>query len=204
MNKYAVVFVTLLGLSACAHQQQTAEAPKKKAEAKSETAYRIGIDDRLQVAVWRNPDLSVTVPVRPDGKISVPLIGDVQAGGLTPTEVASDVRNKLGYFIRDPNVSIIVTEMHSSEFVNRVRVTGAVRTPQTFPYRPGMTVLDAVLQAGGINDFAAPERTKLHRRAQSKTEVIPIRLGSILNKGGLDSNIEVKPGDIIAVPERLF
>lgn len=205
MKKRVVVLLTLLGLTACAHQsQQAADSPRKKAEAKSETAYRIGVEDRLQVSVWRNPDLSVTVPVRPDGKISVPLIGDVQAGGLTPMEVSADVRNKLGYFIRDPNVSIIVTEMHSNEFLNRVRVTGAVRTPLSLPYRPGMTVLDAVLQAGGINDFAAPERTKLHRRSQANTQVIPIRLGSILTKGGLDSNIEVKPGDVISVPERLF
>lgn len=184
----------------------TGEAVREKPEtpAARPTSYKIGVDDRIQVLVWRNPDLSVTVPVRPDGKISVPLIGDVQAAGLTPMDVAESVKHKLSYYIRDPNVSVILTELQSNEFLARVRVTGAVRNPQSIPYRQGMTVLDAVLSAGGVNDFAAPNRTKLHRKSGSKTEVISIELGSILTKGGLDSNIEVRPGDIISVPERLF
>lgn len=184
----------------------TGEAVRTKPEAAAQrpAAYKIGVDDRVQVMVWRNPDLSVTVPVRPDGKISVPLIGDVQAAGLTPMEVADNVKQKLSYYIRDPNVSVILTDLHSNEFLARVRVTGAVRTPQSIPYRQGMTVLDAVLAAGGVNDFAAPNRTKLHRKSGTRTEVIPIQLGSILTRGGLDSNIEVRPGDIISVPERLF
>jgi polysaccharide export outer membrane protein len=196
--------VTLLALSACASAPTDQEVSKKKEPPIKEAPYKLGVDDRVQVAVWRNPDLSVTVPVRPDGKISVPLIGDVPAAGLTPMEVAASIKGKLGYFIRDPYVSIIVTELQSHEYISRVRVTGAVRNPQSIPYRPGMTVLDAVLAAGGINDFAAPNRTRVHRKDKNTVEVIPIHLGTIMTKGRLDSNINVRPGDVIAVPERLF
>ncbi len=203
LKNSAVALIAVSLLSACAGIGGESKTKAEAAPVKP-AAYKIGVEDRVQVSVWRNPDLSVTVPVRPDGKISVPLIGDVQAAGLTPSEVSENVKNKLAYYIRDPNVSIIITDLQSHEFQNRVRVTGAVRQPQSIPFRPGMTVLDAVLQAGGVNDFAAPNRTKIHRKTANKTEVISIQLGSILSKGGLDSNIDVKPGDVISVPERLF
>ncbi|MDH5512537.1 MAG: polysaccharide biosynthesis/export family protein [Gammaproteobacteria bacterium] len=166
--------------------------------------YRIGVDDRLQVTVWRNPELSITVPVRPDGKISVPLIGDVQAGGNTPAQVSAMIKEKLAAYIREPNVAVILTDLRSHEFLSRVRVTGAVRTPRSMPYRQGMTVLDAVLEAGGVNDFASPNRTKLYRKYNNKTEVIDIDLNDILTRGKLDSNLDLRPGDVVTVPERLF
>ena len=166
--------------------------------------YRIGADDRLQITVWRNPELSTTVPVRPDGKISVPLIGDVLAGGNTPERVAELIKQKLTAYIREPNVAVMVVELRSHEFISRVRVTGAVRTPRSIPHRQGMTVLDAVLEAGGPNEFAAPNRAKLYRKGKEKTDVIDIELGDILNKGKLSTNITLKPGDVVTVPERLF
>ncbi|ODU41573.1 MAG: sugar ABC transporter substrate-binding protein [Lysobacteraceae bacterium SCN 69-123] len=164
--------------------------------------YRIGVDDQLQVSVWRNPELSVSVPVRPDGRISVPLIGDVLAGGRSPEEVARDIEEQLAAYIRDPKVAVILTELRSHEFISRVRVTGAVRTPISIPHRQGMTVLDAVLQAGGVNEFAAANRTRLYRREGEATQTLPVRLGAILGSGDLDTNIEVRPGDVITVPER--
>jgi polysaccharide export outer membrane protein len=165
--------------------------------------YRIGVDDRVQVSVWRNPDLSVTVPVRPDGRISVPLLGDVKAGGRTPEEVAADIESRLATYVRDPKVAVILVELRSHEFISRVRVTGAVRQPVSVPHRQGMTVLDAVLQAGGVNDFAAPNRARLHRRTSAGgVQTLDVRLGDILNGGRLESNVEVKPGDVITVPER--
>lgn len=166
--------------------------------------YRIGVDDGLQVSVWRNPDLSVQVPVRPDGMISVPLIGDVKVGGMTPEQVARSIRERLSSYIRDPNVTVIVTNLRSHEFLSRIRITGAVRTPKSMPYRQGMTVLDAVLEAGGVNDFAAPNRTKLYRREKGKTHVFEIELGDILNDGKLATNALLQPGDVITVPERIF
>jgi len=166
--------------------------------------YRIGADDRLQITVWRNPELSTTVPVRPDGKISVPLIGDVLAGGNTPEQVAELIKQKLASYIREPNVAVMVVELRSHEFISRVRVTGAVRTPRSIPHRQGMTVLDAVLEAGGPNEFAAPNRSKLYRKGKDKTDVIDVELGDILNKGKLSTNLTLKPGDVVTVPERLF
>jgi polysaccharide export outer membrane protein len=166
--------------------------------------YRIGADDRVQIVVWRNPELSVIAPVRPDGKISVPIIGDVEAGGRTPSEVAEIIKKRLSEYVRDPNVVVIMTELRSHEFLSRVRITGAVRTPRSMPYRQGMTVLDAVLEAGGVNDFASPNRTKVYRKLKDKTDVFDVDLGDILKKGRLETNYPLKPGDVVTVPERLF
>lgn len=169
-----------------------------------ETEYRIGVDDRVQVSVWKNPELSVLAPVRPDGRISVPLIGDVVAGGKTPPELAATIRDKLSAYIREPNVTVVLTELNSHQFLTRVRVTGAVRTPRSLPHRQGMTVLDAVLEAGGINEFAAPNRTKLYRTSKAGTNVLEVDLGDILNRGKLETNFSLMPGDVVTVPERLF
>jgi polysaccharide export outer membrane protein len=166
--------------------------------------YRIGVDDRVQVTVWRNPELSVAGPVRPDGKITVPLIGDVEAGGHTPSEVAEQIKRQLSTYVREPNVVVIITDLRSHEFLSRIRITGAVRTPKSIPYRQGMTVLDAVLEAGGVNDFASPNRSKLYRKGKDKIDVFEIELGNILTKGQLQTNLPLRAGDVITVPERLF
>ncbi len=204
----SVVFLLLAVLAACSSTMQVVKPSSVSGSTSGAFThtgeYKIGVDDRIQVSVWRNPDLSVTVPVRPDGKISVPLIGDVQAGGLTTDQIANDIKQKLSYYIRDPNVTVIVVELKSNEFLSRVRITGAVRTPRSIPWREGMTVLDAVLEAGGLNDFAAPNRTKVYRKAGQKTDIISIELGKILNEGRLATNIALKPGDVVTVPERLF
>ncbi len=204
MNRIFLLFplLVLLAMTACATppKEDPADGPRTVIE----ETYRIGVDDRLQISVWRNPDLSVIVPVRPDGMISVPLIGDVKAGGKTSEHVSKEIRDKLATFIRDPNVTVILTELRSHEFLSRVRVTGAVRAPRSMPFRQGMTVLDAVLEAGGVNDFAAPNRTKLYRKSKEKTEVINIDLGDILSKGKLGTNLRVIPGDVITVPERIL
>lgn len=168
--------------------------------------YQIGVDDMVQVSVWRNPELSVTAPVRPDGRISVPLVGDVVAGGRTPNEVAKDVQDKLATYIRDPQVTVILTELRSHEYLSRVRVTGAVRTPVSIPYRQGMTVLDAVLAAGGVTEFAAPDRSSLYRTSGSgsNAQAYEIQLDNILTNGDLTTNYRVAPGDVITVPERVL
>ena len=167
-------------------------------------AYYIGVDDILQVNVWKNPDVSVTVPVRPDGKISVPLVGDVIAGGKEPMEVAEEIRKALAKFIREPQVAVILTQLNSHEFISRVRITGAVNTPSSVPFRQGMTVLDAMLQAGRVNDFAAANSAKLYRKEGKDTIRYDIFLNDILNSGQLETNYMLLPGDIITVPERLF
>ncbi|MEP6907749.1 MAG: XrtA/PEP-CTERM system exopolysaccharide export protein [Pseudoxanthomonas sp.] len=168
------------------------------------SAYKIGVDDIVQVSVWRNPELGITVPVRPDGMISVPLIGDVAAGGLTPSQVSADIQQKLATFVRDPQVAVILTDLRSHEYLSRVRVTGAVRQPVSIPYRPGMTVLDAVLAAGGVTEFAAPARSNLYRKTGGTTKPYAVELERILKRGDLSTNFDVAPGDVITVPERIL
>lgn len=195
----------ILCLTACATDPSAGAAPTINPDAQAVTAYHIGVDDQLQVTVWHNPDLSVSVPVRPDGMITVPLIGDVIAGGKTPEQVAAEIKDKLQAFVRDPQVAVILTELRSNEYLSRVRVTGAVRTPVSIPYRQGMTVLDAVLAAGGTTEFAAPDRTVLYRKeGGGATSPFAVRLDKILQQGKLATNYPVQPGDVITVPQRAF
>ena len=194
-----------LMLTACASGGRTGAAPPPvQATATAVDSYKIGVDDIVQVSVWRNPELGITVPVRPDGMISVPLVGDVAAGGHTPAEVAKDIQLKLASFVRDPQVAVILTDLRSHEYLSRVRVTGAVRQPVSIPYRPGMTVLDAVLAAGGVTEFAAGDRSELYRKSGESTETYAVRLDKILNRGDLSTNFPVSPGDVITIPERTF
>jgi len=201
--RFLAALLVLLALAACASGGPRSPAPPTAAQAAVED-YLIGVDDVVQVSVWRNPELGITVPVRPDGRISVPLVGDVLAGGRTPSQVATDIQEKLGAYVRDPQVAVILTELRSHEYLSRVRVTGAVRQPISLPYRQGMTVLDAVLAAGGTNEFAAPDRTSLHRKQTDTTSTYAVRLDRILQQGDLGTNYDVQPGDVVIVPERAF
>ena len=184
----------------------TSEPPESINEGISikKVEYRIGVDDVVSINVWGNEELSVEVPVRPDGKISMPLIGDVQAGNRTPKRVANEIKTRLSAYVRNPNVTVMLTQLNSHQYLSRVRVTGAVETPLSIPHRQGMTVLDAILEAGGVNEFASVNSTKLYRKHEGKTVVYDIKLGNILNKGELSTNHYLKPGDIVTVPERLF
>lgn len=193
-----------LVLGACAGTGKTTSGPPPAAAIKAVDSYMIGVDDIVQVTVWRNPDLGITVPVRPDGMISVPLVGDVAAAGKPPAEVAQDIQEKLAAYVRDPQVAVILTDLRSHEYLSRVRVTGAVRQPVSIPYRPGMTVLDAVLAAGGVTEFAAPDRSELHRKLEDSASAYSVRLDRILGKGDLSTNYPVSPGDVITIPERVL
>lgn len=200
-----IVLSLLLLLAACSTTPVAGNAPHFNPEREAVKAYHIGVDDQLQVSVWNNPQLSVNEPVLPDGKISVPLIGDVQAGGRTPEEVAGAIKEKLKAFIRDPQVVVVVTDLRSHQYLSRVRVTGAVRTPVSLPYRQGMTVLDAVLAAGGTTEFADPNDSMLYRRnSEGEVKSYPIHLGDILQGGKLKTDYPLEPGDIITIPMRSF
>ncbi len=207
MIRACFIFVISISLSACANNTSISSTDLNSFASETSVTvseYRIGVDDQVAVKVWKNPELSVLMPVRPDGKISVPLIGDIQAGGRTPEKVAAEIEKKLSVFVRNPNVTVILTELRNYEYISRIRVTGAVQTATSFPYRQGMTVLDAVLEAGGINEFAAPDRARLYRRYKKETRVYEVKLGGILHQGELSTNYYLKPGDIITVPERFF
>ena len=205
MKKIIVLFIILV-TGGCSHMPDSVSYGPKPSDNKKLLVehYQIGIDDRVQVNVWKHADLSITVPVRPDGMISVPLIGEVLAGGRTPTEVAADIKKRLSKYIKQPNVAVILVELRSHEFLSRVRITGAVRNPISITFRQGMTVLDVVLQAGGLNDFASANGTKLFRRINGKLESIDIDLDDIFHDGDMRTNIAMEPGDILSVPERTF
>lgn len=195
----AAFMALILTFSGCTTSAPPPAAPAAEPEFADE--YRIGVGDSLSINVWRNADLSVVVPVRPDGKVSVPLAGDVMVGNKTPEEVAADITGKLATFIRDPYVTVIVTDMGSDEYRSRVRVTGAVTTPLSIPYRQGMTVLDVVLQAGGLTEFANASGSTLFTRSGERRD---IRLDRILNRGDMSTNYALGPGDVVTVPERAF
>lgn len=204
-------FFALLGavlLSGCASQSPSSPEKIREALALSEEQsvqqYIIGATDVVSVSVWRNQDLSVSVPVRPDGKISVPLIGDVQASGETPEQLADSVERRLASYIREPQVSVVVTSMGSHEFTDRVRVTGAVGQPTSTPHRDGMTVLDIVLGSGGLTPFASGNNAMLYRTLDGEVVAIPVRLNDILERGDISTNYSLRPGDILTIPERNF
>lgn len=166
--------------------------------------YLIGPGDQLQVSVWQHPDLSPAVTVLPDGEISLPLVGEIKAAGLTERDLAAQIREKLSEFVRSPEVSVTVSNPESANFQQRIRVTGAVLNPASVPYRKGMTVLDVVLEAGGPTEFAAANNTKLYRTAGGNSQVLKVYLGDILKKGDMSTNYELQPSDVVTVPERLF
>ncbi len=164
--------------------------------------YLIGPGDSLQIFVWRNPDLTVTVPVRPDGKISTPLVEDMVAVGKTPTNLARDIEKALSVYVKSPQVNVIVT-VPASVF-SQIKVIGQVLHPQALPYRDGMTVLDAILAVGGLGQFAAGNRSRLVRVVNGKTLEVTIKLESLVNSGDMKQNLALKPGDVLVVPETRF
>ena len=164
--------------------------------------YIIGPGDTLQVFVWRNPDLSVTVPVRPDGKISTPLVQNMVAVGKTPAQLAKDMERMLGEYLRSPTVNIIVTQPLGA--LSAVKVVGQVAHPDAVPYHEGMTVLDVVLKVGGLTQYAAGNRAKLVRTENGKTREIRVELNRLMQKGDMTQNLPVQPGDVLVVPETLF
>jgi len=198
-----VLILTIVGCGSA--PKSVSYGPEPNANKKLLVAnYLIGVDDKVQVDVWKHPDLSIAVPVRPDGRISVPLIGEVLAGGRSPKDVADEIQTRLSEYIKQPNVAVILIELRSHEYLSRVRVTGSVRAPLSLTYRQGMTVLDVILAAGGLNDFASANGTKLFRRVDGKLQSIDIELDDIFTNGDMTTNYAMEPGDIISVPERTF
>ena len=166
--------------------------------------YKIEVGDQVSVSVWKNPELSVSEPVRPDGKIAVHLVGDIAAAGKTPEELAADIEAGLSSYVKDPNVTVILTGLSGLDYLSMIRVTGAVGSHASIAYHYGMTVLDAVVGAGSVSLYADANRTKLHRRTETGTQTYDIRLKDILEKGDMTTNVLLMPGDVITVPESVF
>src|SRR5690606_36265925 len=178
----------------CAAAQDGSAAAGQRSETPPQQTvspnYLIGPGDTLQVFVWRNPELTATVPVRPDGKITTPLVQDMVAVGKTPSQLARDIEQVLAEYIRSPQVNVIVTNPVST--FSQVKVIGQVTNPQSLPYREGMRVLDAVLAAGGLGHFAAGNRAKIVRRVNGKEVELRVRLDDLINRGDLKHNLELQ------------
>ncbi|MBI1425242.1 MAG: sugar ABC transporter substrate-binding protein [Gammaproteobacteria bacterium] len=171
--------------------------------ANTQSEYQIGPGDTLQIYVWRNPDISVTVPVRPDGYISTPLVEDIKAINKTPAQLARDIEKRLAKYIRDPVVTVIVTNFVGT-YNKQVRVIGEAAKPQALPYRENMTLLDVMIAVGGLTDFASGNSAKLIRNIGGKTIEIPVRLKDLLQDGDISANKRVLPGDILLIPQSIF
>jgi polysaccharide biosynthesis/export protein len=162
----------------------------------------IGPGDTVQVFVWRNPDLTTTVPVRPDGKISTPLVEDMSAVGKTPSQLARDIETVLSTHVKSPQVNVIVSQPASA--FSQVKVIGQVKRPSAVPYRDGMTVLDAVLAVDGLGEFAAPKRARLVRIENGTQTEIKVNLQALLDHGDMSQNLPLRPGDVLVVPQTRF
>jgi polysaccharide export outer membrane protein len=169
----------------------------------AETDYIIAPGAILNVFVWQHPDLSAEVPVRPDGKISTPLIEDLVAAGKTPTTLARDMETVLSRYIRQPTVNVIV-QTAAPSFQQQVRVVGQAANPRALPYSEGMTLLDVMIQVGGLGEFAAGNRAKLVRGTAQGPVEIKIRLDDLLNAGDMRQNVVIQPGDVVFIPEARF
>ncbi|WP_375396165.1 XrtA/PEP-CTERM system exopolysaccharide export protein [uncultured Sphingomonas sp.] len=167
--------------------------------------YVIGPLDQLNVFVWRNPELSAKVQVRPDGRITTPLINDMPAVGKTPAMLADDMKVALSTYIKDPIVSVIV-ENFQGTYSQQVRIVGATEKPASIPYRANMTLLDAMIAVGGLNQYAAGNRARLVRydRATGKQHEYGIKIGKLLKDGNSSANVRLEPGDVIIIPESMF
>jgi polysaccharide export outer membrane protein len=172
-------------------------------EAAQEASYLIGPGDKLSVFVWQNPELSVSVPVRPDGRISLPLLQDVQAAQKTPAQLAEEVRHDLSAYLREPHVTIIVTDF-VGPYSQQVRVIGEAAEPKAIPYRTDMSVLDVMIAVGGLTQFAAGNRAVIVRKAPDEQGEIAVRLDDLLKDGDMTANLPIMPGDVLVIPQSWF
>lgn len=176
--------------------------PAPQAAATADYVYRIGPLDNINVIVWRNPELSISIPVRPDGKISTPLVDDLVAIGKTPTELERDIEKALTKFIRDPVVTVVVTTF-VGPVSEQIRVTGEATKPQILPYRQNMTLLDVMIAVGGLTDFADGNAATIYRAAEGG-KLYSVRLRDLVKRGDIGANVDMRPGDILIIPQSWF
>ena len=165
--------------------------------------YLIGPLDKLEIFVWRAPELSTNVTVRPDGRISTPLVEDMVASGKTPSQLAEDLKGALKKYVKSPEVTVIVSDF-SSTLDQQVRVLGEAQKPIAMPYQAGMTVLDVMVAVGGLTEFAAGNKAVLIRGSGAEKQSYRLKLDALLRKGDISANVPVLPGDVILIPESAF
>ena len=190
---------SVLVLAGCA----TANAPVAEPRPRTDAPYLVGAGDTLNVLVWRSPELSMAVPVRPDGKISTPLVEDLQASGKSTTQIAREIEQALSRYIQNPVVTVVVTSF-AVPYSQQVRVVGEAARPQALTYRENMTLLDVMIAVGGITPFAAGNRASILRTEGSKTYQFRVLLTDLLRDGNVSANVEMRPGDVVIIPQSFF
>lgn len=201
----AAIGLTLTGCAGSVNAPELPAASFVQSDEGPGENYVIGPLDQLTVFVWRNPELGAKVQVRPDGRITTPLITDMAAVGKTPTQLSDDISQVLAKYITDPRVSVIVDEF-AGTYSQQVRIVGATEKPASVPFRANMTLLDAMIAVGGLNEFAAGNRARLVRydRATDRQREYRIRLNDLLKDGDASANVRLAPGDVIIIPESMF
>ena len=189
--------VVVAGVTACSWTPTYGPAPTYAAT--PDWRYVIGTGDTVSVMVWRNPELSMSVPVRPDGRLTMPLVEDLPALGRTPTELARDIEKELAKYVRDPLVTVIVSGA-AGPFTEQIRILGEATRPQAIPYRQDMTLLDLMIIVGGITDFADGNKTVLVRGAE-QGKMYTLRINDLVKRGDISANVDLKPGDILIIPQ---
>lgn len=194
------VLALVLGAAGCATQNANPPAPTLASN--PDYNYIVGPGDSLNINVWRNPELSSSVPVRPDGKVSTPLVDELVAQGKTPTQIARDVEAALAKFVRDPVVTVIVTNF-VGPYSEQIRVVGEAAKPQFLPYKQKMTVMDVMIAVGGLTDFADGNKATIIRASDSNKRY-SVRLKDLVKRGDISANVEMLPGDILIIPQGWF
>jgi polysaccharide export outer membrane protein len=197
------LLVLVVAVSACSGTHAAPKASNPDPAVAEVDPYLIGPGDTLRIFVWQNPDLSITVPVRPDGRISMPLLQDMPAAQKTPPQLAEDIKKGLAEYIQQPVVTVTVTQF-VGPYSEQVRVIGEAVKPKAIPYRARMSVLDVMIEVGGLTQFAAGNRAMIVRRQGSHETDVPVDLDSLLKDGDLSANVAVAPGDILVIPQSWF
>jgi polysaccharide export outer membrane protein len=198
--KHLALICPLLILAACSDSDQ----PDVVLQGQGPSAiYKVGPLDQLEIFIWRMPELSRSVIVRPDGRISVPLIDDLVATGKTPTELARDIEVQLKKYVQDPTVTVIVGGFHGP-FDQQVRIVGEATDPQGIPYEANMTLLDVMIAVHGLTKFAAGNRAEIIRIVDGKQTTVPVRIDDLIKDGDISANAPVQPGDILLIPQAWF
>ncbi|MES2072243.1 MAG: XrtA/PEP-CTERM system exopolysaccharide export protein [Pseudomonadota bacterium] len=192
--------VSMLVISGCA---TNANPPAPTEGAIPTNDYIIGAGDAINVIVWRNPEVSMVVPVRPDGKITTPLVEDIVANGKTSTQLARDIEKALSKFIQQPVVTVIVTNF-AGPYEEQIRVIGQAAKPQALAYRQGMSLMDVLIAVGGITEFAAGNKANLIRTVDGKQQKLNVRLNDLIKDGDISANVPVRPGDVLVIPQSFF
>lgn len=165
--------------------------------------YLVGPGDMVDIIVWRNPEVSMSVPVRPDGKITTPLVEDLPASGKTSTQLARDIEEALSKYIQQPVVTVVVTEF-IGPYSEQIRVIGEAAKPQALPYREQMTLMDVLIAVGGVTEFAAGNRSRVIRNVDGKQQQFSVRLDDLIRDGDITANVPMRQGDVLVIPESYF